>query len=322
MVVAFFVFVQSGEAAPQAADEQPPHSSTTPYIVGGREAPNGKYPFMAFIETQLPNNRLGSCVGTLIDRDSVLTAAHCLENASAAYVIVGRTVRSGKQGQIRWASRAFTHPSYNPKTLFYDVGVLKLERAVTGIKPIKLATSKQNDLETPRREATVAGWGNTFATSPPPPGPPEFPDRMHEAQVSIVSDSSAEQAYDPRQETRLTRGFAYSPPLMIAAGGKGKDTCQGDSGGPLFFALAPEGGGDNGDETPEMSADVEVILNITAEHQAQTATIGDNGGSSGKYTQIGITSEGAGCAYKDFPGLYTEVNNPSIRSFITNEASR
>jgi hypothetical protein len=32
MVVAFFMFVQSGEAAPQAADEQPPHSSTTPYI--------------------------------------------------------------------------------------------------------------------------------------------------------------------------------------------------------------------------------------------------------------------------------------------------
>ena len=44
MVVASFVFVQSGEAA-QAADEQP--SAKAPKIIGGKPAPNGKHPFMA-----------------------------------------------------------------------------------------------------------------------------------------------------------------------------------------------------------------------------------------------------------------------------------
>ena len=113
--------------------------------------------------------------------------------------------------------------------------------------------------------------------------------------MPIVTDSGAEQAYDPRLVTRLTRQSKYSPPVEITAGGKGKDTCQGDSGGALFFALGPDGGGDNDD--------------------------GDNGGFSGKYTQIGITSYGAGCAAKGVPGVYAEVNNPSIRGFIKSAAS-
>jgi hypothetical protein len=50
MVVSVVVFVQSGEAAPQAADEQTPYASVSPkspMIVGGTAVPNGKYPFMA-----------------------------------------------------------------------------------------------------------------------------------------------------------------------------------------------------------------------------------------------------------------------------------
>ena len=50
VVVSLIVFAQSGEAAPQAADEQTPYASVSlksPMIVGGTAVPNGKYPFMA-----------------------------------------------------------------------------------------------------------------------------------------------------------------------------------------------------------------------------------------------------------------------------------
>ena len=50
MVVSFVVFVQSGEATPQAADERTPYASLSPLIVGGTAVPNGKYPFVAYIE--------------------------------------------------------------------------------------------------------------------------------------------------------------------------------------------------------------------------------------------------------------------------------
>jgi len=96
IVVCFFVFVQSGEATPQeaATDEQPPYASVSPMspmIVGGTAVPNGKYPFMAYLKLYRNGKRSGFCGGSLIDQDSVLTAAHCLINTTGAVVVVGRT---------------------------------------------------------------------------------------------------------------------------------------------------------------------------------------------------------------------------------------
>jgi secreted trypsin-like serine protease len=43
---------------------------------------------------------------------------------------------------------------------------------------------------------------------------------------------------------------------------------------------------------------------------------------SGEYVQIGVTSWGNGCGTSRYPGVYTEVNNPSIRNFIINAVRR
>src|SRR5829696_4854135 len=165
MVVSVVVFVHSGEAAPQAADEQTPYASVSPkspLIVGGTAVPNGKYPFMAAL---LDTRRAGDafdelfCGGTLIDKDSVLTAAHCLVNPKPdkLQVVVGRTALNQNRGQLRSVSRRFIHPRYNGNG--YDAAVLKLSRPVKSIKPIKLATAKQNNLEKPAHILTAAGWG-------------------------------------------------------------------------------------------------------------------------------------------------------------------
>src|SRR5215207_3453472 len=167
MVVSLVVFVQSGEAEPQAADEQTPYASVSPkspMIVGGTAVPNGKYPFMAAL---LDKRRAGGafdelfCGGTLIDKDSVLTAAHCLVNSKPdkLQVVVGRTVLNKNRGQLRSVSRRIVHPRYNGNGYGYDAAVLKLGRPAKSIKPIKLATAKQNNLEKPAHILTAAGWG-------------------------------------------------------------------------------------------------------------------------------------------------------------------
>src|SRR5215216_3205480 len=226
MVVSFFVFVQSGETAPQAADEQTPYASVSPrspMIVGGTAVPNGKYPFMAYLELYRKGKSVWACGGTLIDRDSVLTAAHCLKNTTGAVVVVGRTdLRKKNRGQVIEASRPFIHPSYNGNG--YDAGVLKLSRPVKGIKPIKLATARQNDLEKPGRILTAAGWGSV---SSKPQSVEDYPKRMREVSIPVVSDSRAKRTYQ-------AQGPKYLPSLHIAAGKKGKNACYGDSGGPLF----------------------------------------------------------------------------------------
>jgi secreted trypsin-like serine protease len=288
IVMYFFVFVQRGEAT-QVANEH----SHEPKIISGNAVPNGKYSFVA----ALLNTGYGRapmqqqiCGGSLIDRNSVLTAAHCVTGprgfpvpARPLRISVGRTVLNSNQGQKSWVSNISIHPRYNVDTKAYDAAVLKLSSPVSGIAPIKLASSKQNYLEKPGRKATVAGWGTTTALRAcwPTVASPAYQDRMREAQVPIVSDSRADQLF--QDLCRLgDLSFPYTPPLMVAAGGTGTDTCQGDSGGPLFVARA----------------------------------------SSAKYTQIGITSFGPGCGAEGYPGAYTEVNNPSIRSFIKSAASK
>jgi secreted trypsin-like serine protease len=223
MVVSFFVFVHNGEAAPQTADEQTPYASVSPkspMIVGGTAVPNGKYPFMAYVKLYRNGKRSGICAGSLIDRNSVLTAAHCLLNTTGAVVVVARTdLRKKYRGQEIGASRPFIHPRY--KGNGYDVGVLNLRRPVKGIKPIKLATAKQNNLEKPGHILTAAGWGVMKQR------PDILPKRMHEVSVPVVSDSRAKRAYQ-------SQGPKYLPGLHVAAGKKGKSACFGDSGGPLF----------------------------------------------------------------------------------------
>jgi secreted trypsin-like serine protease len=237
-------------------------------IVGGTEVPDDKYPVMA----ALLDTRYGStayqqqfCGGSLIDQDSVLTAAHCVVGTSPQplRITVGRTVLDSNQGQERSVSTIFVHPSYDGSSSdAYDAAVLRLSSSVSGIAPIKLATPRQDSLEKPGRKARIAGWGDTESS---------YPDRMREASVPIVSDAYAKKVY----------GRAFSPTLMVAAGETGRDTCQGDSGGPMFSRV------------------------------------------SGQYRQVGITSfGGARCGASGVPGVYTEVNASSIRSFITNAASK
>jgi secreted trypsin-like serine protease len=289
-LVSLVAFVQS--ESPARADEQggrEPQIVPDPRIVGGTAVPNGKYPFIAaLIDTRIQGNTPFDqqyCGGTLIDKNSVLTAGHCVDDdlevpgvqlspTAPLRVTVGRTVLNSKQGQVRRVSKIFVHPDFRPnRSGAYDVAVLKLIGSVSGIQPIKLATSSQNYLERPGRNATVAGWGDTNAQ----PQEENFPDRMREASVPVVSDSRADSVWD----ALVGHSLGYVPPLMVAAGTKSKSACQGDSGGPLFDTV------------------------------------------DGKRYQIGITSFGPNrCGTARYPGVYTEVNNPKIRNFILAAARR
>lgn len=205
-------------------------SEIQPRIVGGTPVPNGDFRFVA----SLGNVNYGStayrrffCGASLIDRDSVLTAAHCVKGTpkQPLRVTVGRTVLTSDQGQTRRIARISIHPRFDGFTsLTYDAAVLTLKNPVKGIAPIRLAGKAQNPLEKPGRLAKIAGWGNTINQPPNGSNGGNYPDRMRQARVPIVSDARARDAFGPR----------YVGALMVAAGRERKDTCDGDSGSPMF----------------------------------------------------------------------------------------
>ena len=65
---------------------------------------------------------------------------------------------------------------------------------------------------------------------------------------------------------------------------------------------------------------------VCAETLGGDSCQGDSGGplfgrlTDGRRVQVGIVSYGLGCAVPEFPGVYGEVNNPSIHRFITSTA--
>ncbi len=232
--LAFFsVSLRGGEPAQAQADGENDREAR---IIGGTDVPNGKYPFVvALLDKRYGSSAFQSqfCGGSLIDRDTVLTAAHCVKGnvASNLRVTVGRTVLSSTQGQVRDILRINIHPRYNASTQAYDAAVLKLSSPVTGIAPVRLPATTSNGYETPGRSLTVAGWGNTVAQPAGGSAGASYPDRMREAQVPVVSDATADGIYGN-----------YVPSLMVAAGRTGKDTCQGDSGGPMFARVSTSTG--------------------------------------------------------------------------------
>ncbi len=237
LALVFAMLLALGAAVPVFAAEEPAEEdggTVQPQVVGGTSVPDGKYKFMTALRDVTRGNTVREqqfCGGTLIDRNSVLTAAHCVQGTTPVQLraTVGRTVLSSDQGQSRRVSAIFVHPKYNGfKSDAYDAAVLKLDRRTKNIEPIKIPLSTSNALETPGGSATVAGWGNTEKQGPRLGQPDNYPNRMQEAQVPIVSDSEANRVYDPDPERE------YVKALMLAAGEEGKDTCQGDSGGPIF----------------------------------------------------------------------------------------
>ena len=226
VAVVFGLMLGLSVAVPVFAADRELH----PRVVGGEPVPTGDYPFVA----SLGNVRYGTtaygrhfCGASLIDSDSVLTAAHCAQGTPKRLlrVTVGRTVLSGSGGQTRRVSRIDIHPRFTGRASNgYDAAVLTLNNPVGGIPAIRLAGAPQDALEQPGRLATVAGWGNTIEQPPRGDNGSNYPDRMRAARVPIVSDARARDVY----------GRSYLKALMIAAGNEGKDTCSGDSGGPMF----------------------------------------------------------------------------------------
>jgi secreted trypsin-like serine protease len=258
-----------------------------PRILGGTAVPNGKYPFMAALLDERkgePENARTQhfCGGTLIDSDSVLTAAHCVDSIfpTNLSVVVGRTQLSSNQGQVREVTRMYIPDGYNyNQASKNDVAVLRLKSPVTGITPVRIPLSTENWYEQPGKVMTIAGWGRTMS------GGTASPDRMQEVKVPVVSDADA---------AKLSSSFI--PELMIAAGEKGKDTCQGDSGGPLFAQFIKRLGRPPPGTTPTPNPPYQ--YGITA--------FG------------GTVSQPCGID----PGTYTEVNAPSIREFITTSMNK
>ncbi|XP_027143408.1 chymotrypsin-like protease CTRL-1 [Larimichthys crocea] len=201
---------------------QPPTCGVAPgnlRIVGGHDAAPGSWPWQVSL-----NEDGGSyfCSGSLINKDWVLTAAHCVASSfGSVKAFLGRQSQSGPNPNevSRNINQIVLHPSYNPllNDKDNDIALLRMESSVNFtlyIRPVCLA-AEGSTFHT-GISSWVAGWGRNSTGF--------YSNILQEVNVPVVGNNECRCSYPQI----LTEN-------MLCAGLKdgGEDACQGDSGAAL-----------------------------------------------------------------------------------------
>ncbi|NXW11611.1 GRAK protein, partial [Fregetta grallaria] len=181
-------------------------------IIGGQVVCPHSWPFMAAI--QIRHSTV--CGGVLVEKQWVLTAAHCELNNSEVRVVLGAHQASiaEKEQQIFKVMYYFPNPQFCSSSKENDIMLLKLNGIAKLNKYVQLLPLPDSceDIK-PGTMCKVAGWGVTSSGKPSK--------YLQKTTLKIVGRKSCESKYG--NYTKITSN-------MLCAVGKNKfvkrDTCQ------------------------------------------------------------------------------------------------
>jgi len=197
------------------------NASATPRIakiIGGKAANSNAWPWMAGLIHKHGSINTGLfCGASLIAKDWVLTAAHCVvdEDKSNFDIIINQTELDSLNTEHLTVDHIIIHPLFDSFSLENDLALIKLAKPSL-IQPIQVLspfTSQDNA----GKSAIALGWGAISAISK------QYPLTLHQVDLPIIDT--------PRCNAAMGN---ITDDMLCAGDGLGeKDTCFGDSGGPL-----------------------------------------------------------------------------------------
>ncbi len=191
--------------------DQEPTSVGESAVIGGTAAPAGKWPDAVAV---LGQN--GSCTGTLIAPDVVLTAGHCVDGNPTT--VIANTTNYNGTGGIRASIKKITaYPNWENT---FDVAVIVLQQPITGVTPRPIGTGCTFQGFTENMMVRLVGFGLTDVQGQ-------------------GNNTTLREAMAPVLDADCSGGNGCAPGAAPAgefiAGGNGTDSCYGDSGGPVYL---------------------------------------------------------------------------------------
>ncbi|CAL1683639.1 unnamed protein product [Lasius platythorax] len=188
-------------------------------IIGGTSTTIDKHPY----QVSLHYNGKLVCGGSIISKQWILTAAHCVLYKKPALfkVRVASSYHDEGGTLITNISLIIPHEWFDEDTYDYDVALIKLPTPLSlgrNAKIVTLATPSIN-IKT-GSNAIVSGWGKST-----------------NGESSKVLQTLKIPTFDQKACQKIYARYRIVTPNMLCAGYTtgGKDTCQGDSGGPLVY---------------------------------------------------------------------------------------
>ncbi|XP_051733469.1 enteropeptidase [Ctenopharyngodon idella] len=192
-------------------------------VVGGQDAQEGAWPWIVSLHW------LGRhvCGATLIDREWLITAAHCvygknvhLSNWAAMLGLHSQFGTDNPNRQIHYIDQIIMHKRYNRITKESDFALMHLQTPVSYtdyIQPICLPDPGAQIEE--GRKCFIAGWGLLSESG-------DVANVLQEAVVPLLSNTQCQEWLPEYNITDRILCAGYTE--------GGVDSCKGDSGGPLM----------------------------------------------------------------------------------------
>ncbi|XP_013107221.1 brachyurin [Stomoxys calcitrans] len=198
------------------------------FIAGGMLADMDKFPFLVGL-LLIAQPRIFQCGGSLISKNYVLTAGHCLLRSTAGRVFVGSyvyaNVASSEFVYNVTNSDFIINERYNGLNGFLDdIALIHLKQPVTlspRVQIIALAPSFMTEKYLKSEIVTAAGWGRTADNSS------EFNTKLFYVATPVLTFDKCMCFYLP--------GLVNRRKHLCADGTGGRGGCDGDSGGPLVY---------------------------------------------------------------------------------------